>query len=259
MKPASIILDLLRTYSSRGTAVQKIMATGSMFGFSENLMRVSLSRLATKGTIENFQRGLYRLTDSTDHLNDFIEEWRLGEAKRRDWNGHWILVEHQGDSWALKANGFIQLEGTLWVRPDNLARSTEQLQALLVNLGAKQECIVATGANLTEKRVENALANFNIETLNQNYTKASEKLADSLNRLNTMPVDAAQRESFHLGGNAIQILALDPLLPDEVMPAIDRHELWKTTLIYDKVGREIWRDRTGEQLTTLPRAQVNTR
>jgi phenylacetic acid degradation operon negative regulatory protein len=259
MKPASIILDLLRTYSSRGTAVQKIMATGSMFGFSENLMRVSLSRLATKGTIENFKRGFYRLTDSTDHLNDFIEEWRLGEARRRDWNGHWILVEHEGDSWALKANGFTKIDGNIWVRPDNLARSTEQLQVLLENLGAKPDCIVATGANLIGKRVNNALAHINLEALNQSYTQATVKLADSLNRLNTMPVDAAQRESFHLGGNAIQILALDPLLPDEVMTAIDRHELWKITLTYDKVGREIWRDRTGEQLTTLPRAQVNTR
>lgn len=258
MKPTSIILDLLRTYPSRGTSVQKIMATGSMFGFSENLMRVSLSRLATKGTIENFQRGFYRLTDSTDHLNDFIEEWRLGEARRREWNGHWILAEHQSDSWALKANGFIKLDGNIWVRPDNLARSTEQLQALLVNLGAHDDCIVATGACLIGNRAKEALTNFNIAALNHTYIETIGKLTDSLARLASIPVDVAQRECFHLGGSAIQILALDPLLPDEIMPGNNRQALWEIALTYDKVGREIWRGRTGEQPAALPIAQVNT-
>ncbi|MBT7541356.1 MAG: PaaX family transcriptional regulator, partial [Gammaproteobacteria bacterium] len=40
--------------------MRNIMRTGAMFGFSENLMRVSLSRLAAKGTVENFKRGYYR-------------------------------------------------------------------------------------------------------------------------------------------------------------------------------------------------------
>ena len=229
-----------------------------MFDFSENLMRVSLSRLATKGTVENFQRGFYRLTNSTDHLNDFIEEWRLGDTRRRDWSGHWILAQHQSNSWALKANGFISLDGNIWVRPDNLARSTDQLQALLTNLGTPQDCIAATGACLTGKRLDSALASFNIAALNQKYIKAIDTLTDSIERLGSLPIDTAQRECFHLGGSAIQILALDPLLPDEIMHGNDRHNLWKIALTYDKVGREIWRGRTGEQPIALPRAQVNT-
>ena len=86
MKPSAIILDLLRTYTHRGTAVKNIMATGAMFDFSENVMRVNLSRLVTKGTVENFKRGHYRLTNRTDPVNDFVEAWRLGESRV---NGRW--------------------------------------------------------------------------------------------------------------------------------------------------------------------------
>jgi len=258
MKPTNIILDLLRTYPSRGTTVQKIMKTGAMFEFSENLMRVSLSRLVARGTIENFQRGLYRLTDSTDHLNDFIEEWRQGDRRRCQWHKDWILVQSEQGSWALNATGFRPLEGNLWARPDNLARSPDALQQLLTDLGASPDSIVATNARLTRDKADKMLNQYDLTKLSTSYLETIQKLNDSLLRLDVMPVDAAQRECFHLGGNAIQVLALDPLLPDEVLPGNNRLKLWQLMLDYDRVGREIWRGRTGDQLATLPRAQVKT-
>ncbi|MCH7744410.1 MAG: PaaX family transcriptional regulator, partial [Proteobacteria bacterium] len=52
MKPSGVILDLLRTYQQQGTSARNIMATGKMFGFNENAMRVNLSRLASRQIIE---------------------------------------------------------------------------------------------------------------------------------------------------------------------------------------------------------------
>jgi len=258
MKPANIILDLLRTYPSRGTSVRKIMSTGAMFGFSENLMRVSLSRLANKGVVENFQRGFYRLADSTDHLNDFIEEWRLGDDRRRSWNGGWILANGTPDSWALKATGFFHMDSQLWVRPDNLARSSEELQTLLANLGAGATCIVATDARLTEMPFKSVMTQITDVGLQTSYREAITRLTESLARLTVIPIDAAQRECFHLGGTAIQLLALDPLLPEEILPGNERRSLWELMLDYDQVGREIWRGRSDDAPATIPRAQVST-
>ena len=230
-----------------------------MFGFSENLMRVSLSRLTNKGTIENFQRGFYRLTNATDHLNDYIDEWRTGDARRRNWNGKWVLAHSTKDYWALKANGFLKLDDGLWVRTDNLARSTETLQSLLVNLGAPSDCIIATEAQLSDVRITAAMNQINITALTDAYSNNIAKLNQSLNRLSALPTDAAQKECFHLGGAAIQVLALDPLLPDEILLGDERQNLWKLMLNYDRIGREIWQDnRTGIEPTSLPRAQVNT-
>ena len=92
MKPVNIILDLLRTYMERGTSVANIMATGAMFGCSENQMRVNLSRLAAKGSIVNFARGAYRLAEALDPVNDFIESWRLGEDRTKPWTHTWLLA-----------------------------------------------------------------------------------------------------------------------------------------------------------------------
>lgn len=258
MKPTNIILDLLRTYLSRGSSVRNIMRTGAMFGFSENLMRVSLSRLAAKGTVENFKRGYYRLTDSTDHMNDFIEEWRLGDARRRDWHRNWVLAQGDSDSWALNACGFFYLDKQLWVRPDNLTRSAEALQTLLENLGASSGCIIATDASLSLSREKTVLERVARYALQKKYAGAIMKLKESFARLTVIPSDAAQKESFYLGGSAIQVLALDPLLPEEIQPGDDRRSLWTLMLEYDQVGRAIWRDKSGESPITLPTAQVST-
>ncbi|MDC3358331.1 hypothetical protein OAX71_02875 [Pseudomonadales bacterium] len=238
--------------------MRNIMRTGAMFGFSENLMRVSLSRLAAKGTVENFKRGYYRLTDSTDHLNDFIEEWRLGDARRRDWHRNWVLAQGDSDSWALNACGFLYLDKQLWVRPDNLKRSAEALQTLLENLGASSGCIIATDASLSLSREKTALERVALNTLQNKYAETIIKLKESLAQLNVIPTDAAQKECFYLGGTAIQVLALDPLLPEEIQPGDDRRSLWTLMLEYDQVGRAIWRDKSGESPITLPTAKIST-
>ena len=86
MKPSGVILDLLRTYQKRGTSARNIMATGKMFGFKENAMRVNLSRLASRQIIENFKRGHYRLTPGTNPVIEFIAAWRQGEQRYRTWD-----------------------------------------------------------------------------------------------------------------------------------------------------------------------------
>ena len=47
-------------------------------------------------------------------------------------------------------------------------------------------------------------------------------------------------ESFELGGNAIRQLALDPLLPDALLPGRERELLLETMLRYDRAGRACW-------------------
>ncbi|MBT3832436.1 MAG: PaaX family transcriptional regulator, partial [Gammaproteobacteria bacterium] len=70
MKPGNFILDLLRTYGQKGTSAQNLMSSSRMFNFSENLIRVTLSRLAARGLIENFERGHYRLAELSDPITE---------------------------------------------------------------------------------------------------------------------------------------------------------------------------------------------
>jgi predicted transcriptional regulator of viral defense system len=73
-KPKNFILDLLRAYGQKGTSTQKLMSSSRMLKFDENLIRVTISRLVERGFIENFERGLYRLTQLFDPMIEFIQE-----------------------------------------------------------------------------------------------------------------------------------------------------------------------------------------
>ena len=259
MKPASVILDLLRTYPpQKGTGVKTIMATGAMFGFNENLMRVNLSRLVSKGVVENFKRGHYRLTNHTDPLNDFVEAWRLGEARMRDWDGHsWLIVHCEPEAsdkrdWALDALGFRGISEGLWIRPDNLALNLGELEARLVSLGMDNTCLVAAGCNIARRWQEAYEAHFDFAALTARYQDYCESLEASLARLDDMPVEEALKESFHLGGEVVHLLAKDPLLPAEYIEAASRQSLWQTMLDYDTRGRKIWGQRNREQPNTMP-------
>ena len=250
MKPATLSLDLLRTYPDNGTSVKTIMSTGLMFGFSENLMRVSLSRLVAKDVLGNFKRGYYRLNQSTDPINDFIERWRLGEKRRRPWSGEeWVCaltVASLPDKgrWALESNGFKMIEAQLWIRPDNLQFTGHELEQNLQQLGMPAATVFMSGTHLAPHIQERWLHAIDIEALDRGYELMRRQLEKSLRRLACLPIQTAKKESFHLGGEAILILAKDPLVPDQYQSAANRQRLFEVMNHYDREGRRIWATRS---------------
>lgn len=266
MKPTAIILDLLRTYRRRGTSVRTIMATGAMFDLSENVMRVSLSRLVARGMVENIQRGHYRLADRADPLSDFVERWRQGENRLRAWDGDAFLLMHTATAadsrrdWALNAHGFRQVTTGLWARPDNLAGNADELERLLCQLGVDRESVLVSNARIAPRWQAAWLAHFDIAAMLAIYREHERKLAASLGRLDDLRHEAALKETFHLGGRAVHILAKDPLLPAQIIDPAPRRALWQTMLAYDRKGREIW-GRRGEsrpEVMPTPQLQVAT-
>jgi DNA-binding transcriptional regulator PaaX len=265
VKPASIILDLLRTYAERGTSAANIMATGAMFGFSGNRMRVGLSRLVARQTIENFRRGYYRLNRTTDPFNTFVERWRLGEARMRPWDQRWLLI-HRGDGldhtkgikgeWALTHTGFCEISKNCWIRPDNLVLTPAELEQQLHYLGLENGAIGASGAELNRRWQQRWLAYFEPEKINNRYRKMYQRLTNSLNELPNLGTTAAMKSSFQLGGQAIEILATDPLLPAELIDTSPRESLWRLMLEYDRVGREFWASADNSIPITMPSAQI---
>ena len=246
MKSTAVILDLLRTYGHRGTSVKTIMATGAMFDFSDNLMRVSLSRLVTRGKVENISRGHYRLTDLADPLSEFVERWRLGEDRSRPWDGHSWLLLHTSEpdlddrDWALDALGFREVTAGLWSRPDNLSLDAGELERLLLRLGMDGDSVLVSAAQLSERWQQAWQRQFDVQALAQTYTACRTRLLESLDRLAGKSREDAMRETFLIGGEAVHILAKDPLLPGQMMDPAPRRALWQTMLDYDRKGREIW-------------------
>lgn len=262
MKASGIILDLLRTYQRRGTSARNIMATGKMLGFNENVMRVSLSRLVSRNIIENISRGYYRLTENTNPINEFIDLWRLGEQRRRPWPEELYCVlslakSSNKDLWIIASMGFVALATDLWVRPDNLSldiHSTNKgdLRNRMASLGLDETAILFTNARLSSRDAATCLDQYDRDALIASYRVTLSRLEVSLERLDELTVENAMKESFVLGGTAIQVLSKDPLLPDELMDSSDRSRLWKTMLQYDQAGREIWSNRHNESPDVMP-------
>ena len=259
MKPSGVILDLLRTYQQQGTSARNIMATGKMFGFNENAMRVNLSRLASRQIIENFKRGHYRLTTGTDPINEFVETWRQGEKRCRPWDGQSYCVLYltnatDKDIWVLSITGFVSLAAGLWARPDNLVLNHDQLQIRLQQLGLDRAGILVTNALLSLKTGAACQAQYDLIALQDSYVSTRCQLQSSLKRLLDDPLEKAMKESFHLGGAAIQLLAKDPLLPRQILDPENRIKLWQTMLEYDRVGREVWAAGQNEAPEIMPAA-----
>lgn len=262
MKPTNIILDLLRTYGTRGTSVQDIASTGALFGLNENRIRVCLSRLRAKGVIENSSRGHYRLCDTADPVNAFAERWRLGELRVKAWQGDWNCVHlpsapsRMGKSaWALTNFGFAAMDASLWVRPNNLNIPNSDLRQQLRSLGVANEAILIGAAELEPTLERNWLRAFKPSRLEQRYTDMIKLLEDSLARLPKLEQSLAKKETFDLGGQGIQLLATDPLLPAQMHNTETRKKLWQTMCRYDEVGRQIWAGQHKPSVTPMSQSE----
>jgi phenylacetic acid degradation operon negative regulatory protein len=259
-KPSSVVLDMLRSARSRRRTVRSLIDAGALFGFSENTMRVTLSRLNARGLIESPERGLYRLTEQTDALNDFVERWRLGEARVREWQpGTWVLAHVQGDlaasAWALDALGFREIRTALYARPDNLALSHAELRTLAESIGLKPSVLLMAGTPEGEGVSEWVKA-WHPTRLEDDYADALERLDASAKRLPSLSRTEAMLECFTLGGEMIHRLAKDPLLPGEFVDCAARGALGQAMLDYDQLGKRIWAAGKDDTLRHMPRPQM---
>lgn len=265
MKASELILDLLRTYRTRGTSVSVLTEAAELFGISENSVRVNLSRLASRGLVEQLQRGQYRLCTVADPVNEFAEGWRLGEARVKPWQeNQWICIHlNKADNrskWVLTNLGFRAVDLGLWLRPANLTESTANLFNRAKTLGLQGSAICIDNGTPVNVPMAAWIEQFDLEALRALYIETAESLETSLNHLDQLPGHEAKKESFMLGGQGIALLAKDPLIPDQYMSNQHRKTLWQVLVDYDRKGRDIWANQSQvpEALVTPNSRILNT-
>ncbi|MEQ8485740.1 MAG: hypothetical protein RIB46_15380 [Pseudomonadales bacterium] len=261
-RPSDIVLDMLHSARGRQRSAVSLIDAGALFGFNENTIRVTLSRLLARGILESPARGVYRLSRQTDALNDFVERWRLGEARVRPWQrGRWLFAHPLGatavNQWVLDALGFREVRTGLLARPDNLALSLKELRALAAGLGLEPSVLLVAGEPEGEAVPAGWVKAWHPNQLNDDYLQAMQRLEASAARLPSLPADEARLECFTLGGEVVHRLAKDPLLPAELVDTAARESLWRAMLSYDVQGKEIWAEGRQPRLQHMPRPQLN--
>lgn len=259
----NLILDLLRASAPEPLSVKWLVDVGELFGFTENSVRVNITRLLAKDILEQDERGLYRFGDSSSSLLGWVNQWKVGERRARTWEGGWLTLAFKPEKAkgrqqallkALERLGFAGLWPGFFVRPDNLIQSQAEMQLWLQEQAGDPNFILAKAEHLYEEPFHL----WDLEGLNIGYQQMIEVLKLSLERIPSKTLPAALVESFTVGGEAIHILALDPLLPEPHVDAAARAELTELMLHYDAVGRSLWQEFFDTHIfTELPGANLS--
>ena len=256
----SLTLDLLSTIRRGSMPVRALVAAAELFDIEENSVRVNLARLLAAGSIERDERGRYRLARTETALKQQVLGWR--DIERRvveHWTGDFVAViaaptGRRGagrlSARALELLGFRMLRPGLHVRPDNLEGSVDGIRTRYAGLcdsptrdavgAASQPPIVARLSCVTELDTEAARRLWDAESLEHEYVRLAETLAESESRLDEIPPSEAMVESFLVGGRVLRSLNVDPLLPDPFVDAQLRRALVEQMLRYDRLGRSKW-------------------
>ncbi len=229
------------------------MAVGRLFGITENNVRVALARLQDRGRLQRLGRGRYGLAADARPVQRHVSAWASLEERRVSWRGRWCGVylsrpgqvgrlEGRRRMRALEFLGLRALEAGLWLRPDNLAGGVAALRTRLVELGLDEGSRVFALSDLDPDTEQQARGLWDVQGLVASYGAQTRRLQQSAKQLAKLPLEESVVESFLVGGRAINQLAFDPLLPDEIQPAVDRRALVEEMRAYDRLARAYWRD-----------------
>jgi phenylacetic acid degradation operon negative regulatory protein len=254
----SLILDLLSTLRRGSMPVRALVEAGGLLGVAEGSVRVALTRLLAEGLVERDERGSYRLGAGAQAVSERVAGWRRLEERVRPWDGAWLAVlaaapaarraapASDGRAWkrgharALRLLGFRELARGVALRPDNLAGGIEAVRAEGARLGLAPGAIVAELRGLDAVTDKRARGLWDAAALVAGYRRGVRALDTSRRRLAARAEAEAMVESFRLGGAWLRQLALDPLLPEPIVPAGERAALVEAMRRYDEAGRACW-------------------
>lgn len=141
---------------------------------------------------------------------------------------------------ALQYLGFTELETGIYIRPDNLSFTLDEIFEQLIQRGLEVDAEMCMIQRFDEQTVSSIPSLWNIKKLNQNYQKYSQQLELWFANLPTLSLIDAARESFLLGREIIVLLMKDPLLPESFIVVTLRQKFIENVLHLDKVGQKIW-------------------
>ncbi len=252
LNPRRLILEMLDSEPELMANGRRLVAAGSVFRFSENQIRVALSRLVADGMLFQPRRGDYALSGAATTIQRETQRWRTIEQRIRPWRGDWcgVLTDNLAaegsthfriQSRALALRGMRRWRPGLWVRPNNLRGGPVRLGDDLVTLGLDAitgQCLIAQGDAGCEQSLNVLWSNADLEN---DYQQRIRQLLQATERLEKAERPAVLIESIELGGDTIRALLKDPLLPDEIVSGDCRRELIRLLEEYDKRGRRQWR------------------
>ena len=232
--------------------VRALVAAGEVFRISSESVRVALVRLLARGTVERNERGQYRIAPAAEPIQRHVVSWTHLDERLVPWRSGWVAAHTAGVGRSARAQtrrgrralhflGLRELAKDLWVRPDNLKGGVAAVRAELHGLGLDPTVLVFGLEQLDEAAEPRAHRLWDAAALRRSYAEMGAALDRSAQRLGRLPAHDAMVESFLLGGQAIRLIVLDPLLPEPIIPSGELAQLVDRMRRYDRLGRDCWK------------------
>ena len=247
-----LLLKLLGSRDNVKMTASSAVRVGALFNISENNIRVTINRLHSAGVLSLVDRGYYQLGKKGVNFAREINSWRNAQTSLLpSWNGHWIVVhthmlaksdkkQARQNERALKILGLKKLLSDMYIRPANIQGGASVVREKLQALGLSQQAVVFCAFDLDSKLHLRTRKLWNTTELEQRYQQGVTELKESLNRLPTLSLEDATKESFEIGDNALHQLVFDPLLPSPLINESLRREFAELVKHYDDIGAQIW-------------------
>ncbi len=249
----TLLLDLMRASAPSAWPVKELIEVGRIFDIQENALRVNIARLLSKALLEQDERGSYRLVDTHNPLREWLHSWHQGEHRIVPWNGDWLSfsvspavtkTQMKKIEQACIRLGFRQLWQRLWLRPNNLAIDNNQLSEKIFSIAGDNhdgEFILAVSSEIKRpSTMPTPVSLWDVNTIEKRYKTQIKRLQQSIDNYANKSTDQLLKETFILGGEAIHLLSLDPLLPQELFDVSLRQQLTQLMKQYDKMGKQCW-------------------
>ncbi len=247
-----LVIDFLSNRSPREMSARVIVDTATALGFTEQSVRMALTRVVEERLAISIGRGVYQLAPSGDAMRREVRKWRNITDSTMPWTGGWVAIYDASirrsdraalrrHEQALRLRGFRELTFGLSIRAANLRDSTAELREQLHALGLHPDAIVALITDLDEATRERALHLWDTKALLESYEQLMRAMSASTRRVESLPLAEAAGETMVLGRDVLRHINLDPLLPAELMPERPLRDLVRTMTTYDSMARQIWR------------------
>jgi len=234
-------------------SVAEIVAAAALFGIDAPAIRMALTRLAREGRILGSKRGYYGLGDRAQQINSYISTWRDIVQIRTAWDNSWwvVLTGHlprndrkiiRQRERALNLFGYAEAEKGMWVRPANLIYTLNEQQQRLVRSGLPCDETHFVVSEVISPRERSWSKLWPTKRLQKRYQVALSKIGHSREKLKSLELADAARESFLTGQFVIRCIGSDPLLPDTLVNTVLFDQMHMEMVEFDERGREIWRD-----------------
>lgn len=249
--PRLLIMRLLTVADNHTLNISEAILAGTVFGITENSIRVTMARLVQAELAEAIAPATYRLGPKAQKLGDDVASWHTSNTKTMKSDGSWIAVATGGlprsDRKILRARdralsllGFRQLDKGLYIRPNNLQGGINGVRKRLLNLGLGKKAIIFKADDFDDQRQKKALALWSDMQLATYYKEMSAQLNEWLANKDNLSADTALREVFMLGDAAIRSVIFDPLLPAPLVDETARQQCFDTVRSFNDEGRRLW-------------------